>query len=367
MFDCFIGTKKANEVIPLDPDILSPEGIELERGLLKKVIGQNRAVKQLVRTVQTFRSGLSAPGKPLGVLLFLGPTGSGKTRLVEALAECLFNSKKAMLKIDCAEFQHDHEVAKLIGSPPGYLGHDKTAPRLSQKELDKFQTPACKMSILLFDEIEKASDDLFQMMLGILDKAAITLGTNDSVDFSNTLIIMTSNLGSNAIQQIMGGNQMGFTSEEVASSEEMEDEVWKSAKEALRKKFSAEFINRIGRSIVFKPLSDETLKIITDLKLDGIQDRILLAGYFILLQVTEAAKAFICKEGTDKIYGARELNRKIETLLVEPAANLLSTKQVQTSDMLVVDYLHGRQLSFTKVEGVVDPPPPPPTVEVAAG
>jgi ATP-dependent Clp protease ATP-binding subunit ClpA len=357
MFDKMF-RKRSDDIMPIDPEILSPESRKLEDDLLKKVIGQDRAVHQLVHTYQIFRSGLQTPHKPLGVLLFLGPTGSGKTKLVESLAECIFGSSEAMIKIDCAEFSHDHEIAKLIGAPPGYLGHGKTEPRLTQQLLNKHHRPDLKLSILLFDEIEKGCEDLHHMMLGIMSAAKLTLGDNTVVDLSNTLIIMTSNEGSGDMQKIITGGGLGFTSE-VSTDAEIDDLLWQTAKDALKKKFAPEFVNRISRSIVFHTLNEESLKKIADIEIEAIQDRILLAGYFILLRVTDAAKDYIRKEGTDPIYGARELNRALDHLLVEPMSNLLATKQVTSRDMLIADYESGTKLIFTKMEGVIDPPPEP--------
>jgi len=344
--------------VPIDPNILSSEGQILETYLLKRVIGQDFAVKQLVRVYQTFCSGLQTPHRPLGVLLFLGPTGSGKTRLVEVLAECLFGDSGALLKIDCAEYTHDHEVAKLIGAPPGYLGHDKTDPRISQVTLDRYQTEELKLSILLFDEIEKGCDDLYALMLSMLSDARLTLGNNSIVDFSRTVIIMTSNVGSEDLQKIISGNGLGFTST-IDSIKELDTMLEHTAKESLKKAFPPEFLNRINKSIIFHTLSDASLKQIINIEIEAIQDRLLTAGYFILLRVTNSAKDYIRKEGTDFIYGARELTRALDRLLVEPTSNLLSTGQIKDTDLLVVSYESGDQLTFNKVEGTIQPPPPP--------
>ena len=172
----------------LDPTLHSPEVRDFERGLLKRVVGQERAVRRLGRVFQVYQAGLAAPGRPIANLLLLGPTGSGKTRLVEAAAEVLFGDYRAVVKIDCAEFQHSHEIAKLIGSPPGYLGHRETQPMITQEVLEQHYTEKLKLSLVLFDEIEKASDALWQLLLGILDKGTLTLGDNRRVDFSHTLI-----------------------------------------------------------------------------------------------------------------------------------------------------------------------------------
>ena len=167
----------------LDPELQSPEVRDFEAALAKRVVGQERAVRRLAHVYQVYRAGLQAPGRPIANLLFLGPTGSGKTRLVEAAAESLFGHADALLKIDCAEFQHGHEIAKLVGSPPGYLGHRETQPMITQENLDARHTDKLKLSLVLFDEIEKASEALWQLLLGILDKATLTLGDNRRVDF----------------------------------------------------------------------------------------------------------------------------------------------------------------------------------------
>src|SRR6188474_2097826 len=179
----------------LDPEMRSTEVLDFERQLLSKIVGQDRAVRRIVNMYQIYLAGMAMPGRPIGNLLFLGPTGSGKTRVVEASAEILFGSPRAYIKIDCAEFQHSHEIAKLVGSPPGYLGHRETPPVLTQFALDQFHNENIQLSFVLFDEIEKASDALWQLLLGILDKATLTLGDNQRVNFSKTVIMMTSNLG----------------------------------------------------------------------------------------------------------------------------------------------------------------------------
>src|SRR5437016_5211997 len=179
----------------LDPTLRSSDALEFETALRRKIVGQDTAIEKVAEIYQMFLAGLNAPGRPVGNFLFLGPTGSGKTRVVEAMAETLFGDPRAVIKIDCAEFQHSHEIAKLIGSPPGYLGHRETHPLLTQEALNQFHTEKIKLSLLLFDEIEKASDALWQLLLGILDKATLTLGDNRRVDFSRAIIFMTSNLG----------------------------------------------------------------------------------------------------------------------------------------------------------------------------
>ena len=195
--------------IPLDPAKTGREASTLETGLRRMIIGQDEAIQQIVNIYQMHLTGMNAPGRPIGNFLFLGPTGSGKTRIVEATAETLLKNPRAVIKIDCAEFQHSHEIAKLIGSPPGYLGHRETHPLLSQEVLNQYQTETIKVSFVLFDEIEKASDALWNLLLGILDKATLTLGDNRKVDFSKAMIFMTSNLGASEMSSIMAP-KLGF-------------------------------------------------------------------------------------------------------------------------------------------------------------
>src|SRR5450432_3724164 len=181
--------------VPLDPSKTGREAGVLETNLKRLIVGQDEAIQQIVNIYQMHLTGMSAPGRPIGNFLFLGPTGSGKTRIVEATAEALVKNPRAVIKIDCGEFQHSHEIAKLIGSPPGYLGHRETRPLLCQEVLVQHHTDTMQISLVLFDEIEKASDALWNLLLGILDKATLTLGDNRKVDFSRCMIFMTSNVG----------------------------------------------------------------------------------------------------------------------------------------------------------------------------
>src|SRR5262245_13267577 len=202
-------TKMARLNVALDPTRTGKDAENLDGKLRKMIVGQNEAIEQIVNIYQMHLTSMSAPGRPIGNFLFLGPTGSGKTRIVEATAESLVGNPRAVIKIDCAEFQHSHEIAKLIGSPPGYLGHSETHPLLSQEVLSLYHNESCKVSFVLFDEIEKASDALWNLLLGILDKATLTLGDNRRVDFSKALIFMTSNLGAAEMSSILSP-RLGF-------------------------------------------------------------------------------------------------------------------------------------------------------------
>jgi ATP-dependent Clp protease ATP-binding subunit ClpB len=344
---------------PLDPTLRSVESQEFQAALKSKVVGQEEGVRALVDLYQVFCAGMSSTGRPVGNLLFLGPTGSGKTRIVEAAAEILFGDPRAVIKVDCAEFQHSHEIAKLIGSPPGYLGHRETHPLITQEALAQYHKDELKLSFLLFDEIEKASDALWQLLLGILDKATLTLGDNRRVDLSQTMIFLTSNLGGGEITELMTGG-MGFVQPMDKTEDRLDHKVERTAQEAAKKKFSPEFMNRLDKVVVFHPLRHEQLEQILEIELGMVQQRVLDTGRGqFLFRVAPAARRFLLQEGTDIKYGARHLKRAIEKYVVYPLANLLATEQIRFGDMLVVDWdgksLH---LSFQKEgEGAVVPTP----------
>jgi ATP-dependent Clp protease ATP-binding subunit ClpB len=323
----------------LDPTRRSVESRDFEAGLRRKIVGQDEAVQAVVDLYQVFRAGLNSPGRPVGNLLFLGPTGAGKTRVVEATAEVLFGDPRAVIKVDCAEFQHSHEIAKLIGSPPGYLGHRETHPLITQEALAQYHTDKLKISFLLFDEIEKASDALWQLLLGILDKATLTLGDNRRVDLSQTMIFMTSNLGGGEITELMTGG-MGFAPVIPPESKpKLDEKVERTATEAAKRKFAPEFMNRIDKVVVFHPLRSEQLEQILEIELGMVQQRVLetAKGRF-LFRVTPAAREFLLREGTDLKYGARHLKRAIERHVVYPLASLLATEQVLLGDVISIDW-----------------------------
>ncbi|MCU1241602.1 MAG: family ATPase [Candidatus Acidoferrum typicum] len=336
-------------ILPLDPNQRSTDTLEFQTALRSKIVGQDEGLQALVDLYQVFCAGLNSPGRPVGNLLFLGPTGSGKTRIVEAGAEILFGDARSLIKVDCAEFQHSHEIAKLIGSPPGYLGHRETHPLITQEELAKSYTDKLKLSFLLFDEIEKASDALWQLLLGILDKATLTLGDNRRVDLSQTVIFLTSNLGGGEITELMHGG-MGFVQPTDKPDAGLDQKVERTAVEAARRKFSPEFMNRLDKVVVFHPLRREQLEEVLDIELGQVQQRVLetAKGQF-LFRVTTAGRDFLLKEGTDQRYGARHLKRAIERHVVYPLANLLATEQVHLGDLVCIDWdREHSQLTFIR-------------------
>ena len=363
----------------LDPTRTGSEAEKLESDLRKRVVGQDEAIRQIIDVYQTFLAGMSSAGRPIGNLLFLGPTGSGKTRIVEAVAESLVGDACAVVKIDCAEFQHSHEIAKLIGSPPGYLGHRETHPLLSQEALDQYQTDKVKLSFVLFDEIEKASDSLWNLLLGVLDKATLTLGDNRRVDFSRALIFMTSNLGAAEMQALLRPN-LGFAAGDADRRQaggivdaELTGKVASAGMEAARRKFTPEFLNRIDKVVVFHPLGTAELRKVLGMELNLVQQRIFstAARAPFVFSATEAAKDYLLREGTDLKCGARHLKRAVDRNLVHPLSNLMATGQVCGGDLIRVDCdASGSHLTFIKeaedvaiqamlqmVDGSIAPPP----------
>ena len=340
---------RTNLATVLDPNRRSADAGEFETALRRRIVGQDQAVEKVAEIYQMFLAGLNAPGRPVGNLLFLGPTGSGKTRVVEAMAEALFGDAHACIKIDCAEFQHSHEIAKLIGSPPGYLGHRETHPLLTQEALNQWFTEKLKLSILLFDEIEKASDSLWQLLLGILDKATLTLGDNRRVDLSQCIIILTSNLGASEMTDLVDGG-LGFAPRVVEVDNSFDDKIQRTAVEAARRKFTPEFMNRIDKTVVFKTLRDEHLAQNLEIELGMVQQRVLMAAGAnqFVFNCTAGVKEFLLKEGTDPRYGARHLKRAIERHLVFPLANLVATAQVKLGDFVRVDMASENQMIFVK-------------------
>jgi ATP-dependent Clp protease ATP-binding subunit ClpB len=328
------------KLVALNTEMRSSRAQEFEAGLHARVIGQDRAIRSIASLYQVFQAGMTNPTRPLGTMLFLGPTGSGKTHVVEAAAEMLFGDPNAVVKIDCAEFQHSHEIAKLIGSPPGYLGHRETTPLLTQENLEKHRTDRDPFTLVLFDEIEKASDALWQLLLGVLDKATLTLGDNRKVDFSQTMIFMTSNLGAKEMSELITGS-IGFApakGDRMVESD-LDQKIYRTALDAAKRKFSPEFMNRIDKVVVFRSLKHQELCQILELELKGVQRRIEEgAGERFAFMLTDEAKQFLLNEGLEMRYGARHLKRTIERFLVNALANLSATGQARLGDVLVIDF-----------------------------
>lgn len=322
----------------LDAGRTSQKASTLAKAFGLRIVGQPQAVDKLVALVDKFHSGMYDKTRPIGSLLELGPTGTGKTAVAEAFVEGLGGTARNLMKIDCGEFQHSHEIAKLVGSPPGYLGHRETHPFFTNAALkaarcDQEGKELLPFTVILWDEIEKASDGLWALMLGILDKARLTTGTNELIDFSQTVHILTSNVGA---AEMSDETALGFTAGVHETGDaKMQDIVMNAA----RRKFPPEFINRMDDVICFKTLTQEDLKQILAMQLDLIQDRIWLTSNVIFeMNVSPAALTQILKEGYDRRYNARNLKRTIDKYVFLPLARLVSTGQVMTNDVVVVGY-----------------------------
>lgn len=339
----------ATKMRRLDPSRHGTQTSDFETFLRRKIVGQDAAIEAIVEVYQLFLTGLNSPDRPVGNLLFLGPTGSGKTYVVEVVAEALFANRHAFTKVDCAEFQHSHEIAKLIGSPPGYVGHRETPPLLAQESVDQYQTESQKLSLLLFDEVEKASEALWQLLLGILDKGSLRLGDNRHVDLTRCMLFLTSNLGAAEMVELVDGG-IGFVTANAADDPHLDEKISRTATEAARHKFSPEFMNRIDKVVVFKSLRPEHLEKILDLELGYVQERISnAAGHLnFTFRCSPEVRAWLLKEGTDARYGARHLKRAIERNIVFALANLVATGQVLAGDQVEIGLGDDGTLTFSK-------------------
>jgi ATP-dependent Clp protease ATP-binding subunit ClpA/CheY-like chemotaxis protein len=299
--------------------------------LSKHVVGQPGAAERIVPFIQTYRAGLTPSLRPIGIFLLLGPTGTGKTHTVEALAEALHGSPQQYLRIDCGEFQLDHEVAKLIGAPPGYLGHRETIPVLSQQKLLETLTPECDVSIVLLDEIEKAAPSLGRLLLGVLDKGRLTLSDNSVVSFERSLIFLTSNLGAREMMREMTPS-FGFEALTYPQqrTEEAARKLESIALTAMKKMFSPEFVNRIDAVITYRPLSGETISKILTNQIEEFQHHVdeRLGPNRFRIEVTQSARDFLLSRGVSAEYGARELKRVIYRNLTQPLAAMVAENNI---------------------------------------
>jgi ATP-dependent Clp protease ATP-binding subunit ClpA len=313
----------------------APAVTDLAAALQEKLIGQAEAVEIIVPYIETFQAGLTPAGRPAGVFLLLGPTGTGKTKTVEALAEILHGSPKSLVKIDCGEFQMEHEVAKLIGAPPGYLGHRETVPMINQSKLTAATSDHSRISIVLFDEIEKAAPSLTRLLLGVLDKATLKLGDNSTVNFENSLIFMTSNLGSKGIAKALFPT-FGF---EAMVPNDNKPNLSSITVAAAKKQFSPEFMNRIDATVTYLPLGRETIWKILHQHIGDLQEMISqrLAEKSFEITFTREAKLWMLRKGTSKEYGARELKRTMNRNVIQKLAGLINSGAVTSGSLLEID------------------------------
>jgi CheY-like chemotaxis protein len=337
---------------------------DLTTVLSQKVVGQPTATRVIVPYIQMFQAGLAPEGRPVGVFLLLGPTGTGKTKTVEALAEVLHGSEKNVLKVDCGEFQMEHEVAKLIGAPPGYLGHRETQPMLTQQKLNAVTSEKSSISLVLFDEIEKAAPSMTRLLLGVLDKGILRLGDNSIVNFEKSLVFLTSNLGAREMMREINPD-FGFQSVKTAERADLTSKLQNIALVSVRKRFSPEFVNRIDCIITYQPLTPEALSAILDHQITDLQNHVntRLGNRSFTLEVPFEARRFLLEKGTSAEYGARELNRTIHRYLTQPLATLVATNQVNPGAGVRVEVAEGEdKLNIQSSNAVGGTPPVNPTV-----
>ena len=337
---------------------------DLAAMLSRRVVGQPAATKVIVPYIQMFQAGLAPEGRPVGVFLLLGPTGTGKTKTVEALAEVLHGSEKNVLKVDCGEFQMEHEVAKLIGAPPGYLGHRETQPMLTQQKLNSVTSEKSSLSLVLFDEIEKAAPSMTRLLLGVLDKGVLRLGDNSTVNFEKSLVFLTSNLGAREMMQEINP-EFGFQSVKGGERTGLTGKLQSIGMVSVRKRFSPEFVNRIDCIITYQPLSPEALSAILDLQMTDLQNHVntRLGNRSFTLEISLDARQFLLEKGSSPEYGARELNRTIHRFLTQPLATLVATNQVTPGAKVLVEVSGNRdKLNIKSLEAEAASAPANPTV-----
>lgn len=295
----------------------------------EKLVGQDQPLESVSRYIEIYNAGLSPEGRPAGAFLLFGPTGTGKTHTVEVLAEALHGSPRNLLRIDCAEFQMEHEVAKLIGAPPGYLGHRETQALLNQIRINAVASERSDLSIVLFDEIEKAAPSLARLLLGILDRASLRLGDNSMVNFERCLIFFTSNLGAREMRRELNGT-FGLAPRQEPASAETVRRLERQALRAMNRHFSPEFVNRIDAVFTYQPLTAAMFGRILDLQLRAIERRIWQKlgerGYGVRL--SPEFRQFLLDRGTSAEYGARELRRVIQRYVLQPIAAATVQRQI---------------------------------------
>jgi ATP-dependent Clp protease ATP-binding subunit ClpA len=322
---------------------------ELTLRLCEILVGQNSAIDTIVPYAHMHSAGLAPEGRPIGVFLLLGPTGTGKTRTVEALAEVLHGSSKNLLKVDCGEFQMEHEVAKLVGAPPGYLGHRETQPMLTQAKINAAASENSPISLILFDEIEKAAPSLVRLLLGILDKATLRLGDNSSVNFENTMIFLTSNLGAKSIQRASCPD-FGFEAMVKQDARVAPEKLQSIGMSAVRQKFSPEFVNRIDSVITYRPLEREDCAEILDHLMQNFARLIFqrLGARSFRISYTPSGKNLLLDRGTSAEFGARELRRTVQRHFMQPLAALVAKGNIPAGSTIVLDGKGGDFRLFLK-------------------
>jgi ATP-dependent Clp protease ATP-binding subunit ClpA len=333
-------TSRVRRTLFADP---VPPPLDSAAWLEQKILGQPDAIRTIVPAIRMFQAGLAPEDRPAGVFLLLGPTGSGKTRTAEAIADFLHGTPKNLLRIDCGEYQLDHEVAKLIGAPPGYLGHRETQALLSQQRLNAIASEKSSLTVVLFDEIEKAAPSLQRLLLGVLDKGTLRLGDNSVVSFDRSLIFMTSNLGAANMAKALTP-QFGFEAFTGGlPAPELDQRLHQIGTNAVKRRFPPEFVNRIDAIISYRPLDPEALQGILDLQLSELQAHInkRLGANAFRLAFTRSAKQMLLRLGTSAQFGARELKRTILTQVTQPLATLVSSGRIEAGARVVIEVAPG--------------------------
>jgi ATP-dependent Clp protease ATP-binding subunit ClpA len=341
-----------NPPIAIRPRRGSAGRADLLTQLTARVVGQNESISQIVPYVQMHQAGLAPEGRPAGVFLLLGPTVTGKTRTVEVLAEALHGSDKHLLKVDCGEFQMEHEVAKLIGAPPGYLGHRETPPLLTQQKLGSMASESCHLTLVLFDEIEKAAPSMTRLLLGVLDQATLRLGDNTTVNFEHTLIFLTSNLGAREMQKEMNPD-FGFESLSPHGSGGAARKLEQIGVGAVRRRFPPEFVNRIDAVLTYQPLAAAALARIVDQQIEALERHIekRLCERAFQLRVSPSVRQFLLAKGTSNAYGARELKRTIVRHLTQPLAAMVADGEILPEAVVFAEVSRSGDQLVLKVEG----------------
>ena len=318
------------------PRLRKTDPIDIGAFLQTRIIGQDEALWEIIPYLEMYQANLNPMGRPAGVFLLLGPTGTGKTRTAEVVAEALHGNDRHLLRIDCGEYQMEHEVAKLVGAPPGYLGHKETQAVLSQQRLDAVTSENSRLSVVLFDEIEKAAPSMQRILLGILDKAFLRTGDNHPVNFENAIIFLSSNLGAREMAEHTRP-QVGFAQSPAQVSGE---KLHQTALHAVRKRFAPEFLNRIDATVTYRPLSKEAMGIILEQQLAALQDLvdIRLGTRTVQLRYTAECREFLLREGVSPEYGARELKRTVHRWVLQPLASLVIQKRIPAGRRVEVGY-----------------------------
>jgi CheY-like chemotaxis protein len=304
--------------------------------LSRKVVGQSVATKAIAPYIEMYRSGLAPEGRPVGVFLLLGPTGTGKTKTVEAIADLLHGSERNILKVDCGEFQMDHDMAKLIGAPPGYMGHGETVPLITQQSLLEVTSEESDLALVLFDELEKAAPSITKLLLGVLDKGMLRLGDNSIVNFGRSLIFFTSNIGAREMRQEINP-ELGFKSSSRARPE-LASRLESIALGAVRKRFSPEFVNRMDAIVTFQPLDQPSLEKILDYEIKGMQEHVnsRLGDRCFAIDVSSESREFLLRKGSSQEYGARELKRTMHRELIQPLATMVARGEIPPGSQVQV-------------------------------